>query len=364
MAERVRVNLGYDIIIGERILAEAGRHIAPFVKGGVVIVSDETVARLYLHRLTNALEEQKISSRAVIIPPGEGSKSWEIFGETIEHILEQQPDRQTVLIALGGGVVGDVTGFAASVLLRGVPFVQIPTTLLSQVDSAVGGKTGINAKAGKNLIGSFHQPKLVLSDVSLLATLPKRQWLAGYAEMLKYGLIRDAAFFAWLEKNGAALLSDMALISEAIRQSCAAKAAIVERDEKESGERALLNFGHTFAHALEAETGFSDTLLHGEAVAIGMILAMKLSLKLGILKNDAPARVRAHYKAMGLPALPREIRHDWDAEKIMSHFARDKKAKNGQLTFIVSRGIGQAEIANNVDKSIVQQTLVEALAGV
>jgi 3-dehydroquinate synthase len=369
MVERVKVKLGersYEILVGEHLLASAGEHIAPVLKTPrVIIVSDEKVARFHLHRLTSALERAGIIYRTVIISQGETAKSIPTFGALLETLLEEKPDRQTTLIALGGGVVGDVTGFAASVLLRGIDFIQVPTTLLAQIDSSVGGKTGINSRYGKNLIGSFHQPKLVLADVATLSTLHKRELMAGYGEMLKYGLINDAAFFKWLEKNGAALLAgDAALLTQAIVTSCKAKAKIVAADEKESGERALLNFGHTFGHALEAETGFSYTLLHGEAVAIGMMMAIRFSVKMGLCKPEDCERVAAHYEAVGLPSALPSLREPWDPEALMEHFTHDKKTRDGKLTFILSRGIGKAFIAQDVDKLLIKEFLAEACHGV
>ncbi len=367
MTQTLRVELcerSYDILVGERLLADAGTHIAPLLKGKkVIIVTDEQVARLYLHRLSNALEEKKIQYRSIVVKPGEGTKSLSAFGDLMESLLEQHPDRKTTLIALGGGVVGDITGFAASVLLRGVDFIQIPTTLLSQVDSSVGGKTGINSRFGKNLIGSFHQPLLVLADVSTLSTLPPRERRAGYAEIVKYGFIDNPGFFAWLEKNGAGVLDgDSVLAAQAVAASCKAKAAIVAKDEKESGVRALLNFGHTFGHALEAETGFSDTLLHGEAVAIGMAMAFAASVKMGLCPHADEARVLAHYKAVGLPASPLSLRPNWDIDHLMAHFGHDKKAEAGKLTFILTRGIGKAFIAHDVDAALIRQVLAETCA--
>lgn len=365
MPEIVRVHLkdrSYDILVGERLLAQAGDYIAPLVKNpNVIIVSDENVAKFHLHRLSGALEEKHIRQRSIVIPPGERTKSYGEFGTLMETILELKPDRHTTLIALGGGVVGDITGFAASVLLRGVDFIQIPTTLLAQVDSSVGGKTGINSRFGKNLIGTFYQPKLVLADVSTLCTLPKRELLCGYAETLKYALIGDEKFFGWLEKNGKALLGGNAkATAHAVVESCKTKAAIVAADEKESGKRALLNFGHTFAHALEAETGYSDMLLHGEAVAIGMILALKLSVAMGVCDQAALDKTLAHYKEVGLSASPLNIRPQWDVDRLMAHFAHDKKTKDGALTFILTHGIGRAFIATAVDTTLVRQVLVEA----
>ncbi len=363
---RLVVALGersYDIVVGERILGKAGQYILPLIRGKkVLIVCDETVAKLYLHRLTNALEEAQIRSRSILVKPGEGSKSMASFGELMEALLAEKPDRKTTLIALGGGVIGDLTGFAASVLLRGVEFIQIPTTLLSQVDSSVGGKTGINSRWGKNLIGSFHQPRLVLADVATLATLPKRELLSGYAEVLKYGLINDTAFFGWLEQHGAGLIGgDTALMTEAILRSCAAKAAIVGEDEKESGVRALLNLGHTFGHALEAETGYGDALLHGEAVAIGMVLALKMSVVMGLCPQADMDRVIAHYKTVGLAFCPKSIRKDWNVDALMEHFTRDKKAEGGKLTFILLRGIGKAFITQEVNVETLRDMLAKAV---
>ena len=354
----------YNIVVGERLLTKAGQHIKTVLKNRrVIIVSDETVAKFYLHRLVGSLEEAGIQHRSVIVPAGEGTKSLAGFGNVIEQILEQKPSRDTTLIALGGGMVGDLTGFAASVLLRGVDFIQIPTTLLAQVDSSVGGKTGINSAFGKNLIGSFHQPRLVLSDVSTLASLPKRELLAGYAEMLKYALINDPEFFTWLDANASAMLAgDVTLLTRAILHCCKAKAAIVEADEKENNVRALLNLGHTFGHALEAETGYGDALLHGEAVAIGMVMAFATSVVMGLCPAADLEKVRAHYKAVGLPASPKDIRAEWDARALMEHFTRDKKSKDGSLTFILARGIGQAFVAENVDADVIKNIVSEFIA--
>jgi len=367
MVEKIVVELGersYDIIVDQLLLSRAGDFIDPLLKSkNVIIVTDEQVARFYLHRLSNALEEKQIRYRSIVLKTGEATKSIASFGELMEQLLEQKPDRNTTLIALGGGVIGDITGFAASCLLRGVDFIQIPTTLLAQVDSSVGGKTGINSRFGKNLIGSFHQPILVLADVSLLATLPKRELLAGYAEVVKYALINDASFFEWLEKNAAAMLTgDNVLMAEAIVKSCRAKAAIVAADEREAGKRALLNFGHTFGHALEAETGFSDQLLHGEAVAIGMVMATQTSVAMKLHDASEAARVVSHFETIGLPTAPRSIKPDWDTDALMEHFKRDKKAKDGALTFILSRGIGKAFVAHDVLKSQLREILAQSCA--
>ncbi|MEZ5691874.1 MAG: 3-dehydroquinate synthase [Rickettsiales bacterium] len=367
MTEKIQLNIAhhnYDIIVGDRLINKVGKYISPLLKNNqVIIVSDENVAKLYLHRLSNSLEEEKINFRSLVVPAGESTKSLSSFNKLIEDLLAQNPDRKTTLIALGGGVVGDITGFAASVLLRGVNFIQIPTTLLSQVDSSVGGKTGINSSFGKNLIGSFHQPILVLSDVSTLNTLDKRELASGYAEVVKYGLINDVEFFNWLEKNASEmLLGNSELRKEAIVKSCRAKASIVIADEKERNIRAFLNLGHTFAHAFEAETGYSDELLHGEAVAIGMSLAFKASVKLGICPDDDYNRVKNHLNDIGLNTSLLTIRKNWDINKIMEHFSRDKKAVGDRLTFILTRGIGKAFIASDVNPDIIYKTLQEALS--
>jgi len=366
MTETLRVELGeraYDIIIGEKLIAKAGEHIAPLLKHKhIIILTDQQVAPYYLHALSSSLARQNIRYHPVILPAGEGTKSFAAFSELMETLLAQNPERGTMLVALGGGVIGDVTGFAASILLRGVDFVQIPTTLLAQIDSSVGGKTGINSRHGKNLIGTFHQPRLVLADVSALSVLPARQLLAGYAEMVKYALINDAAFFEWLEQNSAAMLqgnTDFRI--HAIRQCCAAKAAIVAADEREKNNvRALLNLGHTFGHALEAETGFGPELLHGEAVAIGMTMAFKLSAALGLCPPQDADRVEAHLAKAGLPTSPLTLRPRWDVQRLMTHFDHDKKVKDGRRTFILARGIGQAFVTQDVDEDRLWRFLAEA----
>src|SRR5215467_5171279 len=304
--ERLRVELGdrgYEIVVGSRLIENAGLEIQPLLRRRqVVIVSDETVAPHYLPQLHDSLREAGIVHHTVLLPPGEETKDLDHFGRLAEAVLARGIERGTILVALGGGVVGDLTGFAAATLLRGIDFVQIPTTLLAQVDSSVGGKTGINTRFGKNLIGAFYQPKLVLADTSVLASLPRRELLAGYAEIVKYGLIRDAGFFAWLEGEAGAVCDlAPAALRRAIMTSCAMKADIVAGDEREEGDRALLNFGHTFGHALETETGFSARLLHGEAVALGMVLAFDFAVRLGLVGAEEPQRVRRHLDEMGLP---------------------------------------------------------------
>jgi len=366
--ESLRVELGarsYDILIGRGLLAAAGRHLKPLLKQPrVVVLTDETVAGLHLASLTRSLGDAGIACAPIVLPPGEQTKSFLHLEEIVDKLLEARIERSTILVALGGGVVGDLAGFAASIVLRGIDFVQIPTTLLAQVDSAVGGKTGIDTRWGKNLVGSFHQPRLVLADIDTLATLPCRQVLAGYAEIVKYGLIGDAAFFGWLEDHGSALRDgDEAARQHAVKRSCAAKAGIVAADERESGARALLNLGHTFAHALEAECGYSDELLHGEAVAIGLVMAFDLSARLGLCTPEDAARVERHLAAVGLPTEPTAIAgRVWDVERLIDHMRRDKKVQGGRITFVLARGIGQAFVARDVDLKDVSGLLEQALA--
>ena len=352
--ETVRVELGprsYDVLVGSDLLREAGALLAPLLPSrSAVVVTDTVVAGLHLDRTLEALRGAGFACSHVIVGSGEHSKDLPTLGGVLEDILGRGIERSTALVALGGGVVGDLTGFAASVLLRGVPFVQIPTTLLAQVDSGVGGKTGVNSTHGKNLIGTFYQPRLVLADVATLGTLPARELRAGYAEIVKYGLIDDPDFFAWLERNGAALLAgDRDLMRTAVAHSCRAKARIVAADERESGTRALLNLGHTFAHALEAEAGYDGSLLHGEAVAYGIVLAHRLSAALGHCGADDAARVAAHFRAVGLPseaaALPAI---GWDPSALIERMRRDKKVQDGRMTFVLTRGIGRAFLSQDV----------------
>ena len=303
---RIRVNLGdrsYDIVVAEDLLAVAGHHVRPLLpQPRVVVVTDTNVGPLYLEKLTCSLDQAGIAHVSLKLPAGEHTKDFMHLQDLVERLLGASVERGTTLVALGGGVIGDIAGFAAGILLRGVNFVQIPTTLLAQVDSSVGGKTGINTPQGKNLVGLFHQPRLVLTDVRTLDTLDTRQMLAGYAEVVKYGLINDAEFFSWLEVHGAGVCGgDPRAQTHAVLTSCSAKANVVAADEKEAGERALLNLGHTFGHALEAETGYGDALLHGEAVAIGMVMACELSVRLGLCPAADAGRVRRHLQAMGSP---------------------------------------------------------------
>jgi 3-dehydroquinate synthase len=365
--EIVKVKLGkrsYDIVIGERLIAEAGKRIAKLKPGvAVAIVTDGNVAHHHLAALEQSLEAAKLRYRSVMLAPGEGTKSFGELQKVAEAILEARIERGDLVVALGGGVIGDLAGFAASVVRRGVGFVQIPTTLLAQVDSSVGGKTGINAPQGKNLIGAFHQPELVLADLSVLDTLPAREFRAGYAEVAKYGLINDAKFFEWLEKNWREVFAGGAARKKAVATSCKAKAAIVARDERETGERALLNLGHTFGHALEAATGYSNRLLHGEGVALGMVLAFKLSAKLKLCKPADVTRVVRHLDNAGLPVRLSQIPGALPGpESLLSLMMQDKKVSRGKLVFILTRGIGKAFIAKNVEEKTVLALLTEALA--
>ncbi|MPY72301.1 MAG: 3-dehydroquinate synthase [Alphaproteobacteria bacterium] len=355
----------YDICVGEGLLAESGRRIAALGhRAPAIVVTDETVAGLHLDTVTRSLEAAGMASRGIVLPPGEGTKDFNGLIRLTDAILDLAPERRSLLVALGGGVIGDIVGFAASAVLRGIDFVQIPTTLLAQVDSSVGGKTGINTRHGKNLIGAFYQPKLVLADTGVLDTLPRRELLAGYAEIAKYGLIDDPAFFAWLEENGQAVIAgDAAARRRAVVTSCRAKAEIVAGDERETGRRALLNFGHTFGHALEAETGFGPDLLHGEAVAIGMVMAFNLSARLGLCAAEDAARARRHLAAVGLPTgLDRLPRSAIDPRALVSHMHQDKKVRDGRVTFILARGIGKAFIAENIDLGDVEALLQDAAA--
>jgi 3-dehydroquinate synthase len=359
----------YDIRIGPRLIDHAGE-LSAGVLGArrVIVVSDDTVAPLYGARVAASFKNAGMAASQVTVPAGEGSKEFAAFGRLVNALLDQRPDRKTVLVALGGGVVGDLTGFAAATLLRGVDFIQLPTTLLAQVDSSVGGKTGINTGHGKNLVGAFYQPRLVLADTGVLDTLPRRELLAGYAETAKYGLIDDPALWSWCEQNGAAVLAgDAGRRSYAIEQSCRAKARIVAADERETTDlRALLNLGHTFGHALEAETGFGPELLHGEAVATGMALAFDLSARLGLCPAEDAARVRRHLASVGLPVRLRGIggdnRRQWDAGRLIEHMHGDKKAEAGKLTFILARGIGQAFVSRDVKEADLRGLLDQAIA--
>jgi 3-dehydroquinate synthase len=366
--DRVTVSLGargYEIWIGGGLLTRAGELIGPLLaRPFAAIVTDETVAALHLPALRRGLADAGIAAEAVILPPGEATKSMASLTGLLERLLDMKVERDDLILAFGGGVIGDLAGFAAAVLRRGIGFVQLPTTLLAQVDSSVGGKTGVNAPQGKNLIGAFHQPRLVLADTDVLGTLGPRDLLAGYGEVAKYGLLGDAAFFAWLEAHGPALAAgDPAARAHAVRRACEMKAAIVARDETERGDRALLNLGHTFAHALEAATGYSDRLLHGEAVAIGCALAFEVSARAGLCAQEAPSRVRAHLDAMGMRkdladipgALP-------GADALIELMRQDKKVRQGRMTFILARGIGAAFVCRDPDMAVIRTVLADALA--
>jgi 3-dehydroquinate synthase len=367
----IRVDLAgraYDIVIGPGLIDRAGALCRPLLAAPrAIVVSDETVSSLYGGRLAASFDKAGVRTTMVTVPAGEGSKEFAAFGRLMNDLLDQRPDRKTTLVALGGGVVGDLTGFAAAVLLRGVDFIQVPTTLLAQVDSSVGGKTGINTRHGKNLVGAFYQPRLVLADTDTLGTLPRRELLAGYAEVAKYGLIDQPEFFAWCETNGASLLAgDPAKRAYAIEQGCLAKARIAAADERETTDlRALLNLGHTFGHALEAETGFGPDLLHGEAVGAGMAMAFDLSARLGLCPAADAERVRRHLGAVGLPVRLRSIggdnRRRWQAQHLVDHMRGDKKAEGGKLTFVLVHGIGKAFVSRDVDERMLDALLDDAI---
>jgi 3-dehydroquinate synthase len=349
MTQRLTVSLAersYDILIGPGLISGAGGEIAPLMRRKqAIVVTDETVGPHYLSPLQASLDAAGIKHQAITLPPGEHTKDFAHFGRLIDDILACGIERGSMLVALGGGVVGDITGFAAATVLRGIDFVQIPTTLLAQVDSSVGGKTAINTPAGKNLVGAFYQPRLVIIDTDTLSTLPHRELAAGYAETVKYGLIGDADFFEWLDaENRAVYQLDAAALTRAVMTSCAMKARIVAADERETGdERALLNFGHTFGHALEAETGFGERLLHGEAVALGMALAFDYAAGTGLVDAAAARRVRDHLGAADLPTdLADAGLSGADADRLVAHMGKDKKVRDGKITLILPRRIGEA----------------------
>jgi shikimate kinase/3-dehydroquinate synthase len=361
---RVPVTLSqssYDVIIGTHLLTRAGALMSPVLpQKRCVIVTDTTVAALHLLTLQRSLDDSGISHDSIVVPPGEATKSFASWRDVTESLLSKRVDRHTTIVALGGGVVGDLVGFAAATTLRGLPFIQIPTTLLAQVDSSVGGKTGINAPQGKNLVGAFHQPNLVIADTGILATLPPREMRAGYAEIVKAGLIADAPFYAWCETNGAGLLAgDPARLAEAIERAVKFKAEVVgddERETKPNDGRALLNLGHTFAHALEAETGYGGALLHGEAVATGLVLATQLSASLGLCPQEDSSRIAAHLTSVNLPTTIAGL----SADNLLAHMKQDKKMRDGQLSFVLTRGIGQAFTSRNVPEPAVRATLLSA----
>lgn len=376
MIETIHIDLpgrAYDVVIGPGLLAQAGTWIMPFLKRPrVLIVTEENVAALHLGELKSGLAALGIMSEALVLPPGENTKSWPYFEQTVEWLVAQKVERGDIVVAFGGGVIGDLVGFAAATVLRGVRFIQIPTSLLAQVDSSVGGKTGINSSSGKNLIGAFHQPTLVLADTSLLETLTSRDFLSGYGEVIKYGLLGDVAFFDWLElegKNLKPMINNTLSVNDtvkarvwAVKRSVEMKARIVESDETERGDRALLNLGHTFCHALEAATGYGDRLLHGEGVAIGCALAFELSARMGLCSQEDPSRVRAHLKDMGMKTDLADIDGILpDADTLLALMGQDKKIINGQLQFVLVRGIGDAFVTGDVPADTILNVLRDGL---
>lgn len=374
LSQKITVALktrSYDIHVGNGLLDVAGEIIAPLLsRPRTVIITDTNVAEHQLPRLEAALMQAKIAFDTIILPAGEATKSFKQLESLLDRLLDLKLERQDKIIAFGGGVIGDLAGFAASIYLRGIDFIQIPTTLLAQVDSSVGGKTGINSPKGKNLIGCFHQPVLVISDVSILNSLPVRQLRAGYAEVVKYGLIGDSLFFHWLENNGSKIITgDPEVQTEAIITCCRAKAAIVAKDEKEKGVRALLNLGHTFGHALEAEAGYSDHLFHGEAVAIGMVMAFDLSVKMGLCPERDAIKVRRHLKEISLPTRITKTDHPvskvkMTAEKLFNHTLHDKKLSNGRVTFVIASGIGKAFLSSDINPDDIKQIFQLALGSI
>ncbi len=352
----------YDILIGDGLLGTLGDLVAPVLRQKrVTIITDSNVAKLHLKAARAALEAAGIHVHEIILPAGEATKSYVQFGELLDKLLALGVERKDTLIALGGGVIGDITGFAAAVLRRGVDFIQVPTSLLAQVDSSVGGKTGINTSSGKNLVGAFHQPKQVIIDLALLDTLPARELQAGYAEVVKYGFIDNPDFFSWLEGNGNGVLTgERKEQAYAVAESCKAKARIVAEDEFEAGKRALLNLGHTFGHALEAECGYDGTLLHGEGVAIGMVMALDLSVRMGLAKPSDLERANQHLRATGLKVSAAEINKPLDASKLLSHMAQDKKVDAGEIVFILGP-IGGAATHKGVDLDLVRLVLEDSL---
>ncbi len=364
--DQVRVNLGqrsYDVKIGSGIRLNIANNLAKIGNfSKVFVVTDMNVAKLHLEEFSYILNKSNIEHKNIILEAGEKTKDFANLQNLCDEILSHGIDRKTLLIAFGGGVIGDLCGFVASILLRGIDFVQVPTTLLSAVDSSVGGKTAINSKFGKNLIGSFYQPKLVLCDVDFLQTLSDRDFISGYAEVIKYGLIDDEDFFVFLEENIKKIKNkDPKILQELIVKSCDIKSKIVSQDETEQGSRALLNFGHTFGHIFETETNYSNELFHGEGVGIGMIMATVMSKNLGLIKEEDVLRIKKHLIAVGLFYSPKEVRKDWNVKNLLKHLYKDKKVKNNQLTFILLRRIGEAFIKNNVTEDIFLEVLEEFL---
>ena len=362
----VNVALGertYDIVIGRNQIATLGTRAAALKPGArAAIVTDDIVAHLHMEAAEAALAAGGVAASRIVVPAGEASKSFAFYEEVCEALIAARIERGDLVVALGGGVVGDLAGFAAATVRRGLDYIQVPTTLLAQVDSSVGGKTAIDSRHGKNLVGAFHQPVLVVADTAVLDTLPPREFRAGYAEVVKYGLLGDAGFFTWLDANMKDVFAGGAAREHAIATSCRMKAAIVARDERETGDRALLNLGHTFGHAFEAAAGFSGRLLHGEAVALGMALAAEFSARLGVLPPEAVERTTRHLAAAGLPVRPADVEGSVpDADRLMELMSQDKKVKRGKLAFILLRDIGAAYIAGNVDPALVRAFLAEKL---
>ena len=364
----VRIELGqasYDVVIGNQLMQDVGVWVTPRLnRKHTAIIMDTHVAELYGDELTATFNKHDISHQTIILQPGEQTKSFEQLQRLLNHLLEAKIERHDTIIAFGGGVIGDISGFAASVLRRGVGIIHLPTTLLAQVDSAIGGKTGINTPHGKNLVGTFHQPKLVLADTDFLDTLGSRNLRAGYAEVVKYGALGNRSFFNWLENHGTEILSgNKAYLTEAVIESVRAKAQIIEQDIFESGSRQLLNLGHTFAHALETESGHNETLLHGEAVALGIVLAFDLSVRLGYCPSSELARVKSHFASVGLPTRIREVlRPSWSVKALISHMQQDKKIVDGKLSFVLVRSIGDAFLCADVKSEILNSVLTDSFA--
>jgi 3-dehydroquinate synthase len=367
MSVLVSVPLGkrsYDIHIGPSLLRDSGRLIADASSGNTAtlpVVTDENVAKLHYKSLAESLEASGFSPVPVIFPPGEQTKCFSQLENLLDRLLALEIERGWMIVAFGGGVIGDLTGFAAGVLKRGVAYTQIPTTLLAQVDSSVGGKTSINTAHGKNLVGVFHQPRLVVADISILQSLPPRERLSGYAEVAKYGLLGDASFFAWLEENAPRVLAgDEDAVTHTVAHSCKMKADIVVRDERESGDRALLNLAHTFAHALEAAFGYSSHLTHGEAVGLGCVLAFKLSSRLGYCTAEDAARVEKHFAMVGFKTHISQIGGQRpSAEELLSHMRHDKKARDSKITFVLAKGVGKAFVVSDIEEQVVRRILTE-----
>ena len=358
----LKIELGdrsYDIVIGPGLIHDIGGHIAEILSvARVFVVTDKNVAKHYLADVEQSLQKHDIAFSSHILEPGEQTKQFSSLQTLVEDILSHKPERNVTLIALGGGVIGDLTGFTASILLRGVQFIQVPTTLLAQVDSSVGGKTGINSQYGKNLIGSFYQPKKVLADCNVLASLDDRQYWAGYAEVIKYGLIQDAQFYQWLKDNHHLIASrDLGAMTHMVKESCACKADIVSRDEREQGVRALLNFGHTFGHAMEACSGYSDVLFHGEAVAAGMVMAATLSAGMGLCDATVAQDLAQYLTSCNLPATLKDVDYPWNVDELVKAMAGDKKVSHGKIAFIVLNAIGDAHVSREVDMQLVSTVL-------